>query len=79
MLHYRSSLDRLYANIEFGPVELLAGRNILSIGPGRHTQLIWGDQPPPLDQIGLSVHTLKIPRIPVEIGGKYVVGWLDSR
>jgi hypothetical protein len=31
-----------------------------------------------LDQIGLSIHALKIPRVPVELGGKYVVGWLDS-
>ena len=71
-------IDRLYANLELGSVELAVGRNIIGIGPGRRTQLIWGDQPPPLDYVGLSVHSLKIPNVPIVLGGTYLVGMLDA-
>ncbi len=71
-------IDRLYASVEFGSTELTAGRNIVGIGPGRRTQLIWGDQPPPLDHVGLSVHSLKVPNVPVVLGGTYLVGTLDA-
>lgn len=72
------AVDRLYASLELGNVEFTAGRNVVGIGPGRRTQLIWGDQPPPLDHVSLSVHSLKIPHLPVVLGGTYLVGTLDA-
>jgi len=71
-------IDRLYANLELGSAELAVGRNIVGIGPGRRTQLIWGDQPPPLDHVAFSVHSLKIPNVPIVLGGAYLVGMLDA-
>jgi hypothetical protein len=73
-----ANVDRLYANLELGSAELVVGRNVVSIGPGRRTQLIWGDQPPPLDHAGLLVHSLKIPKIPIVLGGAYLVGLPDA-
>jgi hypothetical protein len=60
--------DRLYLSLELGPGVLLVGRNPVIIGPGRHTQLVWGDNPPPLDQVSLSVLSLKLPSIPFKVG-----------
>ena len=71
-------VDRLYGNLELGPTEFSVGRNILSIGPGRRTQLIWGSQPPPLTHIGLSVGSIDLDPIRVKLGGAYFVGRLDS-
>jgi len=72
------NVDRLYASLELGAAEFVAGRNVVAIGPGRRTQLIWGDQPPPLDHVGLTVHALKIPNVPIVLGGAYMVGLLDA-
>ena len=72
------NIDRLYANLELGPAEFFAGRNVVSVGPGRRTQLIWGDQPPPLDHVGLTIHALEVPKVPVVVGGAYLVGTLDA-
>jgi hypothetical protein len=71
-------IDRLYTNFELGPAELTIGRNVLVIGPGRHTQLVWGTQAPPLDRISLAVRRLKVPHIPVALGAGYTLGRLDS-
>src|SRR6185312_15383809 len=73
----RGALDRGYINGQVGPIALLVGRDILSLGPGVHTQLIWGDNPAPLDQIRIqTAHPLKIPRIPVTVSALYAVGRL---
>ena len=72
------NIDRLYVNLELGPAEFFAGRNVVSVGPGRRTQLIWGDQPPPLDHVGLTIHALKVPKVPIVLGGAYLVGMLDA-
>lgn len=73
----RGALDRGYLSAEVGPVMLLAGRDVLALGPGVHTQLIWGDNPAPLDQIRLQTsHPLKIPRLPVTVSALYAVGQL---
>ncbi len=72
------NFDRLYANLELGSAELFAGRNVVAIGPGRHTQLIWGTQPPPLDHAGVSIRSLKLPSVPIALGGAYLVGRLDA-
>ena len=73
----RGALDRGYINGQIGPVALLVGRDVLALGPGVHTQLIWGDNPAPLDQIRIqTAHPLKIPRIPVTVSALYAVGRL---
>lgn len=74
--------DRLYANFEHGPIEITAGRSVVSFGPGRRSQLIWGSQPPPLNHVGLSVDALELPWLkrtfPVVFGGTYLLGRLDA-
>jgi capsule assembly protein Wzi len=71
------ALDRGYINGQVGPVALLIGRDVLALGPGVHTQLIWGDNPAPFDQIRVQTsHPLKIPRIPVTVSALYAVGRL---
>lgn len=73
----RGALDRGYINGQVGPVALLVGRDVLALGPGVHTQLIWGDNPAPLDQVRIQTsHPLKIPRIPVTVSALYAVGRL---
>jgi hypothetical protein len=72
------TVDRLYLNLELGPAQLMFGRNVLMIGPGRHTQLLWGSNAPPLDRVALTLRRLEIPGIPVAIGGGYILGRLDS-
>ena len=71
------ALDRAYVNGEVGPVAVLVGRDVLALGPGVHTQLIWGDNPAPLDHVRIqTAHPLKIPRIPVTVSALYAVGRL---
>lgn len=70
--------DRLYANLEWGPAELLVGRNVILIGPGRHTQLLWGDHASPLDQLALKIREFRVPSVPVTIGGAYILGRLAA-
>lgn len=71
------ALDRAYVNAEVGPAALLVGRDVVALGPGGHTQLIWGDNPAPFDHVRLQTsHPLKIPRIPVTISAFYAVGRL---
>jgi hypothetical protein len=73
----RGALDRAYINGEVGPVALLVGRDVLALGPGVHTQLIWGDNPAPFDHVRIQTsHPLKIPRIPVTVSALYAVGRL---
>lgn len=72
------TIDRLYTNLELGPAELLLGRNVLVIGPGRRTQLLWGTNAPPLDRVSLSVRRLEIPSLPLALGGSYTLGRLDG-
>lgn len=71
-------VDRLYANLELGPAQLMFGRNVLAIGPGRHTQLLWGTNAPPLDRVALTLRRLKVPGIPFALGGGYILGRLDG-
>jgi len=71
-------IDRLYANVELGPAQLMVGRNVLVIGPGRHTQLLWGTNAPPLDRLALTLRRLKVPGIPLAVGGGYILGRLDG-
>src|SRR5436190_2119598 len=53
--YYRTlALDRLYANISYGPVEFEVGRDVLILGPRSRTQLGWGDHAPALDHLRLS-------------------------
>ena len=50
---------------------------MLALGPGVHTQLIWGDNPAPFDQVRIqTVHPIKIPRIPVTVSALYAFGVL---
>src|SRR5438445_5962644 len=71
------SLDRAYVSGQVGPVALLVGRDVLALGPGVHTQLIWGTEPAPLDQVRIqTARPLKIPRIPVTVSALYAVGRL---
>jgi hypothetical protein len=72
-----AAVDRLYVNGEVGPVALEAGRDVLMIGPGVHTQLMWGDHAPPFDHVRLSTaHPIKIPRIPMAVSAFYAIGRL---
>ncbi len=48
------AVDRLYANAELGPVAAEIGRDVLVLGPSSRTQLGWGENAPPLDQLRLS-------------------------
>ena len=48
------AVDRAYASAEIGPIAAEVGRDALVLGPAAHTQVGWGDNPPPLDQIRLS-------------------------
>ena len=70
-------LDRAYVNGQYGPVAVEIGRDVLVLGPGVHTQLIWGDNTAPLDQVRIqTAHPLKIPKIPVTVSALYVFGLL---
>ena len=71
-------VDRLYANLELGPAQLMLGRDVLVIGPGRHTQLLWGTNAPPLDRVALTLRRLEVPSIPLALGGGYILGRLDG-
>jgi hypothetical protein len=72
-----AAVERLYLNAEVGPVAFEAGRDVLAVGPGARTQLLWSDHAPPLDHVRLSTsHPLKIPRIPVAVSAFYAVGRL---
>jgi len=73
-----ATIDRLYASLEFGPAELLLGRNTVLMGPGRHTQLLWSANPAPIDQLQLSIRGLVVPMLPIRVGGTYIFGRLDS-
>jgi hypothetical protein len=74
--------DRLYAKVEYGPIEIEieieVGRNVVSIEPGRRTQIIWGSQPPPLNHVGLSIGNLDIKTLKLKLGGAYLLGRLDA-
>lgn len=71
------AVDRLYLNGEVGPVGLLIGRDTLALGPGVHTQLIWGDNAPSFDHVRIQTsHPVKIPRIPVSVTALYAFGLL---
>lgn len=48
------ALDRAHATAELGPVAILAGRDVLVLGPASRTQLAWGDHAPPLDQLRIA-------------------------
>lgn len=73
----RGALDRGYINAQYGPVAVEVGRDVLALGPGVHTQLIWGDNPAPLDHVRIqTAHPLKIPRIPVTVSALYAFGLL---
>jgi hypothetical protein len=70
-------VERLYLDGELGPVALEAGRDVLAIGPGAHTQLIWGDHAPPLDHARIATsHPIKIPRVPIALSALYALGRL---
>ncbi len=47
-------LDRAYGSAELGPVMMLAGRDVLVLGPSARTQALWGDNVAAIDQIRLS-------------------------
>jgi hypothetical protein len=47
-------VDRGHVDAELGPVGLEVGRDVLVLGPSRRTQLAWGDNAPPIDQLRLS-------------------------
>jgi hypothetical protein len=47
-------LDRAYVNAELGPIAAELGRDVLVLGPATQTQLGWGSNAPPLDQLRLS-------------------------
>ncbi len=47
-------LDRAYASAELGPVMVLAGRDVLVLGPSARTQALWGDHVAAIDHIRLS-------------------------
>jgi hypothetical protein len=69
-------LDRAHVNAVFGPFSLEVGRDVLSVGPRSHTQLGWGDNAPPLDQVRLSTaHPLELTDS-VHAEGLYVLGRL---
>jgi hypothetical protein len=73
----RGAIDRLYLNGQIGPVALEVGRDVLKLGPGVHTQLIWGTHAPPLDHVRIqTAHPLKIPKIPVTVTAMYAFGLL---
>lgn len=73
----RGALDRAYVDGALGPLAVEIGRDVLALGPGVHTQLIWGDNPAPFDHVRIQTsHPLKIPRIPVTVSALYAVGRL---
>ena len=47
-------LERGYVRSELGPVAVEVGRDVLVLGPGSRTQLAWGMNAPPLDQVRVS-------------------------
>jgi len=52
-------LDRAHVDASYGPVTAKVGRDVLVLGPGPRTQLGWGDNAPPLDQIRIDAHAWK--------------------
>jgi hypothetical protein len=74
-----AEVDRAYFNAELGPFSAEVGRDVIALGPGVHTQLMWGDNAAPLDQLRVSTaHPLKIPRTPIDIFAAYFIGRLRS-
>jgi hypothetical protein len=70
-------VDRMYLNGEYGPVALEIGRDVLALGPGVHTQLIWGDNTAPFDHVRIqTAHPLKIPKLGVKVTALYAFGLL---
>lgn len=62
-------VDRAHVDASYGPVSAKVGRDVLVLGPGPRTQLGWGDNAPPLDQV----------RVDARLGpasGTYVLGRL---
>jgi hypothetical protein len=49
-----AAVESAYLRGELGPVALVVGRAPLALGPSSRTQAVWGDHPPPLDQLRLS-------------------------
>ena len=47
-------LDRAYINAELGPVAAEIGRDVIVLGPSSRTQVGWGENAPPLDQVRVS-------------------------
>lgn len=47
-------LDRAYVDAELGPIAAEIGRDVLVLGPATRTQVGWGTNAPPLDQVRLS-------------------------
>jgi hypothetical protein len=62
-------LDRAHVDATYGPVSAKVGRDVLSLGPGPRTQLGWGDNAPPLDQVRVDARVWKA-------SGTYVLGRL---
>jgi len=54
--HYATALDldRAYVSAELGPIAAELGRDVLVLGPAAPTQVGWGTNAPPLDQLRLS-------------------------
>lgn len=71
------ALDRGYVNAELGPLAIEIGRDVLALGPGVHTQLLWGTNAAPLDAVRLSTsRLLQIPRVPIRVNALVFAGRL---
>lgn len=73
------ALDRAYLDAELGPIALEVGRDLLVLGPGSRTQLLWGDNPLPLDQVRISTaHPIKLGPLPMAFSALYFLGRLRN-
>ena len=50
-------VDRAHVNARLGPAAIEIGRDVLAIGPRARTQLAWGDNAAPLDQVRVATAT----------------------
>jgi hypothetical protein len=67
-------LDRAHVNAELGPFALEAGRDVVTVGPQARTELAWGDNAPPMDQVRIATARPWALTDALTGSGLYVVG-----
>jgi hypothetical protein len=71
-------IDRAYVSAELLGLALEIGRDVLALGPSRHTQLAWGQHAAPLDQIRIATTRPWRLGSTLHVSGQYVLGRLRA-